>query len=228
MRARHGRFSPRVAVTLSAAAVLAGASIAAVPQPSAGAARPASIATAGVDEGASVNGGGIDLRITVGGRAYVPGHKKRRVRTTTRRSSKPSQSVARHLSIPPPKATIQPGSTGFVGMPTNFFIDDSAIELETDAHGHTYEFELKPRLYRWTVEPGTVLDTTDPGGSYPDMTVTHTYREPGNYDVRVHVKFDIVMHHPDGGTRVVPGDANSTRPVGRVTVLRAPVERVSE
>ncbi|MBM3668771.1 MAG: hypothetical protein FJW97_01970 [Actinobacteria bacterium] len=40
-------------------------------------------------------------------------------------------------------------------------------------------------VWRWDFDPGARLETTSPGGAYPDMSVTHTYRTSGVRLIRV-------------------------------------------
>lgn len=39
--------------------------------------------------------------------------------------------------------------------------------------------------WTWEFDPGVVLHTASPGGTYPDMSITHTYRTAGTRTIRV-------------------------------------------
>jgi hypothetical protein len=43
--------------------------------------------------------------------------------------------------------------------------------------------------WTWTFGDGAVLDTTRPGGRYPDLSVSHTYRQAGRYLVQVRARW---------------------------------------
>lgn len=189
-------------------------------------------AATGRDTDSSARGSTIVVRVSSGGSARIGTKRKRSTQQPRRRGRArrtPALSEAKTLTIAAPTATIQPGRTALVNMPTNVFIDPSPTSLTTVALGDRVTFHLAPSSYLWTLGDGQRLGpTTDPGGPFPHMTTTHTYPEPGKYDVRVHTVFRAQVTLPDRGTVPVAGTATTTAPVGRITVLRAPVQRVAD
>ena len=71
------------------------------------------------------------------------------------------------------------------------------------------------RGYQFDFGDGTVLDSQDPGGPYPDGTVIHRYVTPGHYQARVSIIWGAEWEAAGVARRPVPGTA---------TTVSAPIE----
>jgi hypothetical protein len=99
----------------------------------------------------------------------------------------------RRLSWPAAELTIQPpGGQTLVNFETNFFTTTTAPTTQTvTLLGQRVEIEASPAGYTWHFGDGEQQSGTDPGAAYPDLTVTHVYREA---EVTVHPSVDITYH----------------------------------
>lgn len=98
----------------------------------------------------------------------------------------PAFSIAdfRRLPLPPGKLNIQPADGQvLINYPMNVYVDARPVTLRTQVLGVGVEVEATPASYRWEFGDGGRLTTADPGGAYPDMTTSHTYRHPGSQRV---------------------------------------------
>jgi hypothetical protein len=72
--------------------------------------------------------------------------------------------------------------------------------------------------WTWTFGDGAVLDTTRPGGRYPDLSVSHAYQQAGRYLVRVlarwSAEFDVDGLGPFTIQEAVAQDAEQVVRVG--------------
>jgi len=83
-------------------------------------------------------------------------------------------------SAPIARPRFQPNESALTALPTNFRTGQpSSISRSESIAGMPVEFEARAG-WRWTWGDGSQpLSTKDPGGSWPKMTVTHTFRKPG-------------------------------------------------
>ena len=125
------------------------------------------------------------------------------------------------LTWPRSELVVQPpGGRTLVNLETNFFTANTEPTAQTvTLLGQQVEIEATPGGYVWhwagageSADAGAE-ETTSPGAPYPDLTVTHTYRDA---DVTVHPWVDTVYagrYRVNGGgwtgipqTLTVPGD----------------------
>ncbi|MGV1035910.1 MAG: hypothetical protein ACOYD0_02635 [Candidatus Nanopelagicales bacterium] len=84
------------------------------------------------------------------------------------------------------------------GQPTSFQRSDSLA-------GVSVRFKAAAR-WRWTWGDGSHTDTTRPGGRWPDMSLTHTYRTDGNAGVGVRADWDAQFWVAGAGPFTVGGE----------------------
>ena len=120
--------------------------------------------------------------------------------------------------LPSPGLKYQPGYEPLVNMPVYFSSGlPSTFTTAVDVVGERVNVELVPHFH-YDFGDGTTLDTTDVGGFYPHKGVTHTYKEPGEYNVRL----DIVW----GGIFITRGISKAVRGAIEL-VINAPVTVVA-
>lgn len=132
-------------------------------------------------------------------------------------------SELKSLTIPPPSSTIEPpGGLVLVQMPTNLYADPRTVNLSTTVLGIPVTFHVSPATYTWsTGDGGRVGPTRDPGGPYPNMSTTHTYRKPGTYRITLTTTHTATITIAGFGTYDVPGTATTTTPVATITAKEA-------
>ena len=75
----------------------------------------------------------------------------------------------------------QPVSDPLSGVPVYFWSDAGSIfNIATSILGIGVSVLLQPS-FAWDFGDGTTLTTSNPGGAYPNKSVTHTYVSAGNY-----------------------------------------------
>jgi hypothetical protein len=95
------------------------------------------------------------------------------------------QLVAQRVEEIAPKARIgfQPASTALTSVPTVFQAGQKqTVQRSEIIAGIPVDFEAVAR-WRWTWGDGSTTTTNRPGGRWPDMSLTHTYRLPGDFTV---------------------------------------------
>lgn len=92
--------------------------------------------------------------------------------------------VAKYL--PDSDPTFQPRAGAIVNLPTIFDAGEPAtIKTESfDVLGFSVVVTARAR-WVWTFDNEVVKEFDQPGGTYPDMSVTHTYDQPGTRQVSV-------------------------------------------
>ena len=134
----------------------------------------------------------------------------------------------KRLSWPRSVLVVQPpGGETLVNLETNFYTENTAPTTQTiTLLGQRVEIEATPGSYVWHWgAPGGAGNSDDsgsertssPGTPYPDLTVTHTYRDA---DITVHPWVDTVYEGRyrvnGGGWTSIPRDPDRHRPSGRV------------
>jgi hypothetical protein len=75
----------------------------------------------------------------------------------------------------------QPVSDPLAGVPVYFWSDAGSIfNIATSILGIGVNVVLQPS-FAWDFGDGTTMTTSNPGGAYPNKSVTHTYASAGNY-----------------------------------------------
>jgi hypothetical protein len=139
----------------------------------------------------------------------------------------------KRLSWPRSVLVVQPpGGETLVNLETNFYTENTAPTTQTiTLLGQRVEIEATPGSYVWhwaaRGEAGNGDDsggerTRSPGTPYPDLTVTHTYRDA---DITVHPWVDTVYEGRyrvnGGGWTSIPATLTVTGPAVALDVLEA-------
>lgn len=88
--------------------------------------------------------------------------------------------------IAPPAPVRQPGGRALVNIPVIFRSGGPGSPL--DAQHSVAGFDVRLRAtpsWTWSFGDGSALSTTRPGRSWPNIDISHTYRRPGQHQVRV-------------------------------------------
>lgn len=138
-----------------------------------------------------------------------------------------TDTLARHLhdsfltTIPQPRLSHQPAGAALINLPV-IWADHgrtTPIEVTHDVAGFQVNLTASPR-WSWDFGDGGQLRTTKPGGSWPDVSVSHTYRRPGTYSYEVEVAWPAQYRISGLGTFAIP-EVVRTRAFGAVTVQQA-------
>lgn len=106
--------------------------------------------------------------------------------------------------------SFQPPGGAITQLPTIFSTGQPKVLDRTDnLAGFSVHFTAHP-TWTWTWGDGKSTTTSDPGGVYPDMSVTHTYRHPGTVRVSVSVAWQAEFS-VNGGQTVSPDGATVTQ-----------------
>lgn len=107
--------------------------------------------------------------------------------------------AVREIGLPRLDVTIEPGDSTLVNAATNFYTDPEAFARSIDLLGFDVDLQASPVTYTWIHGDGTRTNTTQPGQPYPDLDVTHRYREAATIvRPRVDVTYR-VRYRVDGG-----------------------------
>lgn len=108
--------------------------------------------------------------------------------------------------LPDARPTFQPADGGIVNLPTIFAAGEPrTITTEAfDVLGFTVVVTARAR-WEWTFDEAETKTFDDPGGSYPDMSVSHTYDTPGTRRVTVTTFWRGTFTLNGDGPFVVPG-----------------------
>ena len=130
--------------------------------------------------------------------------------------------IAARVRQEAPKAQpgFQPRSSALTGLPTIFRVGQPTVIARTDQiAGISVDFRARAR-WRWNWgDSSSALSTTKPGGSWPDMSLTHTFRRPGTKKVRVRTVWDAEFTVNSAGPFEVGGG-----PIEQETALLVPVK----
>ncbi len=131
--------------------------------------------------------------------------------------------------LPDAQPSFQPAEGGIVNLPTIFAAGEpQAMQTKTfDVLGFSVVVSAKAR-WEWTFDDGVVESFAGPGGSYPDMSVAHTYEGPGARAVSVTTLWRGTFTIDGDGPFPVPGPelAKTVGPV-QVPVREAHSELVA-
>ena len=108
--------------------------------------------------------------------------------------------------LPDARPSFQPANGGLVNLATVFAAGEPAsIRTESfDVLGFTVVVTAQAR-WEWTFDEGVVAGVDSPGGAYPDMSVAHTYTEPGTRRVSVTTFWRAQFTLDGAGPFAVPG-----------------------
>ncbi|MBR7744384.1 hypothetical protein KC207_13905 [Phycicoccus sp. BSK3Z-2] len=115
-----------------------------------------------------------------------------------------------------PSVNIQPeNDVTLVNLPTFFEVNmpdegfgPDEVDRPDPASLLGYDVEVRPRLKEVTYHLGetTIAPTDDFGGPYPDGTITHTYAQPGEHQVRVDIVYTGQFRVGGSGWIDIPGE----------------------
>lgn len=121
---------------------------------------------------------------------------------------------------PRARPRFQPSAAALTALPTNFRAGQATSVTRSESlAGIPVDFSARAR-WRWTWGDGTApLATSAPGGSWPTMTVTHTYRRPGTKQVTLRTMWSAEYTVNGAGPFTVGGD-----PIEQSVTLSVPVK----
>ncbi len=100
----------------------------------------------------------------------------------------------------------QPKTRTLTQLPTIFRTGQIRLISRSDSlAGVTFTFRAQAQ-WRWTWGDGSVTITDDPGSSWPEMAVTHTYRKAGTNQVSVRTTWRATFWIEGDGPFDVPDD----------------------
>lgn len=120
--------------------------------------------------------------------------------------------------LPDAHPSFQPRAGGIVNLPTLFAAGESST-LRTapfDVLGFTVVVTASAR-WEWTFDRGVSEPFTEPGGGYPNQSVSYTYAGPGDRQVSVTTFWKAQFTVDGDGPFAVPGP-ELTKTAGPVTV----------
>ena len=116
----------------------------------------------------------------------------------------------------------QPEAEPLVNVPIYFWSDlPTQFATRVTVVGEVVDVLLRPGFV-WSFGDGTFLSTTDPGGSYPNGKIKHTYKNPGIYPITLVQSWNGNWTH-NGTTRAITGTIKTTV-FAVVTVVIAPTQ----
>lgn len=87
------------------------------------------------------------------------------------------------LGVYPARVHVQPpGGEVLVNMDTIFYTEPQVQYRSTTVLGRGITIEVTPVWFEWNYGDGTpIYGTADPGGGYPNHTVSHVYQSAGEH-----------------------------------------------
>jgi len=110
---------------------------------------------------------------------------------------------------PDPGVASDPSGSTLAQLPTYFStapFTPGSLEAQIGVKGLSETLTLDEPVWHWSFGDGATLDTSSPGGRYPDGDVRHTYRVTGTWTVTLSADYrrSYVVHTPFGDlSRVV-------------------------
>lgn len=93
-----------------------------------------------------------------------------------------------------------------VNFATNFFTVQAPFTRAVTLLGRRVELRIAPTAFTWHFGDGQSRTTATPGARYPDLQVTHDYREARTYSPRVDTTYTAQWRVGGGGWQPVPGN----------------------
>ena len=151
------------------------------------------------------------------------------VKPTVKRSYKPrvKKAVTKvNLSdrltklVPTAGVAYQPEFEPLVNVPVYFWCDLPALfQSRVDIIGEVVDVALRPSFV-WSFGDGGVFATTESGAPYPNGHITHTYKQPGTYEVSLLTTWNGSFTH-NAVARAVSGTVKKLS-VANITIVQAP------
>jgi len=110
---------------------------------------------------------------------------------------------------PDPGVASDPSGSTLAQLPTYFStapFTPGSLEAQIGVKGLSETLTLDEPVWHWSFGDGSTMDTSSPGGRYPDGDVRHTYRVKGTWTVTLSADYrrSYVVHTPFGDlSRVV-------------------------
>lgn len=112
------------------------------------------------------------------------------------------EQVIREIDLPSYDVRVEPTANTLVNLPTNFYAAVEDTERSLDLLGHTVRLRASPERFTWHHGDGSSQTSDSPGAPYPDLAVTHRYREPSQeLQVRLEVGYRVEYTIDDGEWR---------------------------
>ncbi|MFI7586077.1 hypothetical protein ACIB24_03255 [Spongisporangium articulatum] len=115
-----------------------------------------------------------------------------------------------------------------MNIATNLYTVRKVQILNTTVLGQAVQVRATPSTYTWTYGDGERLTTTNTGGAYPDLSLGHTYQQPGKYAVGLATTFTGEYSVAGGPWQPVDGTATVNSPQRDLTVLQARSQLTSQ
>lgn len=115
-------------------------------------------------------------------------------------------SALRRLDLPPSELHIQPpnGRT-LVNFETNFYTEQLAFDRTVRLLGRRVDLRIWPSGFRWVFGDGAEIGSESAGAPYPDLLITHNYRQKGGVSPRVDTTYAAEFSVDGGAWREVDG-----------------------
>ena len=122
--------------------------------------------------------------------------------------------------VPTAGISYQPEYQPLIHVPVYFWCDlPDVFTKKVKIIGETIDVVMRPG-FAWSFGDGSFKSTTDPGTSYPDGQITHTYSQPGTYIVTLITSWNGTFKH-SGVERSITGDIKRTS-ILTIKVVSAP------
>lgn len=132
----------------------------------------------------------------------------------------PGMVAAAFRRVPLPAAELRvqpPNGRTLVNFATNFYTERGDLTRTVTLLGRQVDLRIHPTAYTWDFGDGSTTTTSSAGAPYPDLEVTHDYREPGRVMPSVDTTYSAEYSveggpwQPVDGTVTIPGPAVGLR-----------------
>jgi hypothetical protein len=122
--------------------------------------------------------------------------------------------------VPTAGVAYQPEFEPLVNVPVYFWCDLPALfQSRVDIIGEVVDVALRPSFV-WSFGDGSVFATTESGAPYPNGGITHTYKQPGTYELSLLTTWNGSFTH-NAVARAVTGTVKKLS-VATITIVQAP------
>lgn len=132
----------------------------------------------------------------------------------------------RRIPLPASELMVQPpGGRTLVNFDTNFYTDGGEFRRTVTLLGRRVELRIWPASFEWRFGDGESRQTTEPGGRYPNLEITHRYLSKGRVSPSVDTTYAAQFRVANGpwrdvnGTVTIPGIPEGLRVVTARPVL---------
>lgn len=122
--------------------------------------------------------------------------------------------------VPTAGVAYQPEFEPLVNVPVYFWCDlPSLFQSRVDIIGEVVDVALRPSFV-WSFGDGSFFATTDNGAAYPNGHITHTYKQPGTYEISLLTTWNGSFTH-NAVARAVTGTVKKVS-IAAITIVQAP------